>query len=727
MLLCPRRRRLEWCAWALAVSLLLGLRLPFLGPTLDNNDSVNFDLGVHDYDPGTFQPHPPGYPVFILLAKSVHGLFPSHAAGLGVLSAFFSAISLVPLFVLMRTLLRQSGAPAWGATLACLLTLLNPTLWFNSVRPMSDMTAFFFITAAQCLLLTSLLDDEAPWQRRRLVWLVGVTLAGLSPGVRLQAIWCVGPLLLYGTWRFRALRFATVLIFTGAVAAWVIPMLSLSGGLTRYAQSLWLLIGGALPGEPLFSRLTLNHAASRAVDVLLTPWQEPYFGGAILCLAASGAVILATSNRRLLALLSLLFAPYALYHYLIQDTTAIRYTIPIIPAVALLASLPILRAPQRVAFVRPLAAVGAAAVAAVVTVPALIAYHSTSTPSMQALAMLEQIQPPAPDSLVSGHHVFERYLNLVKTHEVMQPTLGARRTLLRYWKEGGRKPLLFMRDPQRMALLFFGRDGQRHVGYWAWPRSVRPFMQGERPSDVELVRLTPPRWLSESGLLVSPEAGPLETLLAEKPLFHVRTSPNRKALLVSGFLNTKGSARVSLKVGRRLHRTWDVGERFTLRTLIDPLPGPAPYVPLSLETTAPAVFTDVWLEPENQPLIRPSHGFSPAERDEEARLFRWIAPQATAIAYFPGGRRRLTIEGSIPVKYYHLPFRLLLEWNGRPLDPVEVVNTGVFRIEHDVDGFDEQPWSELRLRASQSFVPDERQKNGDHRTLSARIYRLTLE
>ena len=705
--------------------MLLGLRLPFLAPTLDNTDSVNFDLGVHDYDPGTFQPHPPGYPVFILLAKVVHGLFASHAAGLGILSAFFSAMSLVPLYVLMRTLLRGSSAPGWGATLACLLTLLNPTLWFNSVRPMSDLTAFFFITAAQCLLLTSLLDDEVPGQRRRLVWLVGVALAGLSSGVRLQAIWSVGPLLLYGTWRFRALRFATVLTFTVAVAAWIIPMLSLSGGLMRYAQSLSLLIGGALPGEPLFSRLTLNHAASRAVDVLLAPWQDPHLGGAILCLAGVGALILATSNRRLLALLSLLFAPYALYHYLLQDTTAVRYTIPIIPAVSLLASLPILRAPWRVALVRPLAAVGAAAAAAVVTVPALIAYHSTSTPSLQALATVDRLQPAEP-FILSGQAVFSRYLTAVRTHDVMLPTKGTRRTLLTYWKDGRRTPVLFMRDPQRMALLFFGRDGQQHVGYWAWPRSVRPFMQGERPSDVELVRLTPPRWLAESGLLVSPEAGPLATVIAEKPLFHVRTSPNRKALLVSGFLNRKGSARVSLKVGRRVHRAWDVSERFTLRTLIDPLAGPAPYLPLSLETTAPAVFTDVWLEPEGRPLIRPSHGFSSAERDEEANLFRWIAPQATAISYLPGRRGHLTIDGSIPAKYYQLPFRLSLQWNGRPLDSVEV-NTPEFRIERDVDGSDEQPWGELRLRASQSFVPHERQKNGDRRTLSARIYRVVLE
>jgi hypothetical protein len=723
MLQCARR--LEWCAAALAVTLLLALRLPFLPPALDNTDSVNFDLGVHDYDPGAFQPHPPGYPVYIFLAKGVHGVLASDAASLGVLSAVLGAISLVPLFALMRTLLRQTGAPAWGASLACLLTLFNPTVWFNSVRPMSDVTAFFVITAAQCLLVAPLLDEDARWPRRRLVWLLGVALAGLSPGVRLQAIWSIGPLLLYGVWRVRAWRSATALIFMAAVAAWVVPMLILSGGPARYLQSLSLLIGGALPGEPIFSRLTLNHAAARVADTLLAPWQEPILGGVILCAAGAGAVVLAASNRRLLALISLLFAPYAIYHYLLQDTTAVRYTIPVIPAVSLLASLAILRASQRLTLLRPLAAVGAAAAAAFVTVPALVAYHSTPAPALQALATLERL-PRAQDAIVSGHHVFDRYLTTVKTHEVMLPALGARRTLLKYWKEGGQKPMFFLRDPQRMVLLMFGRDGQQRVGRWAWPRSVRPFMRGERPGAVEVVRLTPPRWLSESGLLVSPEAGPLESVIAEKSLLHVRTSTNRRAFLVSGFLKGKRSGRVSLKVGGRTYPAWHVGERFTVRTIIDPFPGPAAYVPLSLETTEPVAFTDVWLEPDDQPLLRPGDGFSTPERDEEANLFRWIAPQATAIAYLPEPRGRLTIEGSIPVRYYELPVKLALEWNGRPLALAEI-DTPLFRIERNVDGSAAHPWGELTFRVSQSFVPHDRQKNGDRRTLSARIHRMALE
>src|SRR5215831_2233873 len=38
--------------------------------TLEDLDSVNFALGVEHFDVGSHQPHPPGYPVYIALAKA---------------------------------------------------------------------------------------------------------------------------------------------------------------------------------------------------------------------------------------------------------------------------------------------------------------------------------------------------------------------------------------------------------------------------------------------------------------------------------------------------------------------------------------------------------------------------------------------------------------------------------------------------------------------------------
>jgi hypothetical protein len=715
-----RVRRVEWLALIVAAAALLALRLPFLPPTLDDIDSVNFELGVHDYDPVHHQPHPPGYPVYILVARLIHPWFESHAAGLAFVSALFSALSVVPLYFLMRRLTSTQGA-----AFVCVLTLFNPILWFNSVRPMSDLTGFFLVTSAQCLLVTALLEEAAP-RRRHVLWLVGTVLAGISIGGRAQAMWLVGPLLLYGTWHLRSVRaaVATVLCFAAAVALWLVPMLVLSGGVAPFFDSFATMMRSALPADFLVTDFSIRRAVRAAVDVWLSPWQGVSFGAIVLLLAGVGALILARTDRRLLGQLLLLFLPYAIYHYGAQATQHLRYAIPILPLVAFLATVPILRSARRVRFLVPAAAAAAIVGGAITTMPALAAYHSTPSPPFQALAALDRLDADPGAVVVSGHHVFERYVALVRKHEVLLPTQGAFETLRTYWSQGGRKPVLFLKQPTRMTLLMFGQDRPERLGRWRWPDPVRPFMQGERPGRVDLLRLEPPRWFSESGFFVTAEAGPLEKIVAEKPRLRVRPSSRQRAFVASGFLRSAKSAGISLKVRDRRQSEWTVGERFTLHTLLDPVPDASNYLALSLETTVPAVFTDVWVQPDA--FIRPSHGFYIAERDEELELFRWIAPTAVATAYVPTARARLTIEGWVPTKYYRLPLVLSLEWNGRPLAAI-TVGTARFRIEQDLPVSIEQLWGELRITSSESFVPDELQSNGDRRTLAAKIYRLTVD
>jgi hypothetical protein len=713
-------KRVEWLGLVFAAAALLALRLPFLPPTLDDIDSLNFDLGVHDYDPVRHQPHPPGFPVYIVLARLIHPAFDSHAAGLAAVSALFGSLAVVPLYLLMRRLTSPSGA-----ALVCALTLFNPIVWFNSVRPMSDLTGFFVVTAAQCVLVTALLESDR--RRRWLWWLAGTAIAGISIGVRVQAVCLVGPLMLYGVWRLRSPRVAaaTALCLMAAVCLWLAPMFALSGGVGPFVESFSTMMQAAVPADMLVTGFTLRRAVRGVVDIWFTPWQGLLFGFAVLSLAAAGTVVLARTNRALLTLLAVLFLPYVAYHYLTQATQHLRYAIPIVPLTAFLAAVPILAAARIVRLLVPLTAAAAIAGAAVITLPALAAYHSTPSPPFQALAALDAPASLPEGAVVTGHYVFERYLALVRQHEVLMPTAGAFETLRAYWNGGGHKPVLFLRDPRRTTLLRFGLDRPERLGRWRWPMPVRSFMQGERPGEIDLVRLDAPGWFSESGLLVTAEAGPLEKVLAERPTLRVRASPRRRALVVSGFLSDAPSADVSLTMADRRHDEWAVGRRFTLRTFLNPTPGESGYLSISLGATRPSVFTDVWLEPDDSPFIRPADGFFTAERDDAAELFRWMAPDAVATAYLPRTTGHVTIEGWIPTDYYRLPITLSLEWNDRPLASVAVA-TPQFRIEQNLPSSGGS-WGQLRIRSSQSFVPDELQKNGDRRTLAARIYRLSLD
>jgi len=66
-------------------ALFLALHLPYLPKSLEDLDSINFALGVRQFDVAHHQPHPPGYPVYIAVAKIVHAAVPDEARALGLL------------------------------------------------------------------------------------------------------------------------------------------------------------------------------------------------------------------------------------------------------------------------------------------------------------------------------------------------------------------------------------------------------------------------------------------------------------------------------------------------------------------------------------------------------------------------------------------------------------------------------------------------------------------
>ena len=160
---------------ALAFVFALG-HIPFLASSLEDIDSVNFALGVRDFNVAEHRPHPPGYPVYIALGKvatAIAGPLMNGAAPSSVEARALAALSLVAGLIAIACLCgvfsslaapAQSASSPWPrpsveALAATAVTASCPLFWYLAARPMSDLPGLAFALAAQaCLMLA--------WQRQ---------------------------------------------------------------------------------------------------------------------------------------------------------------------------------------------------------------------------------------------------------------------------------------------------------------------------------------------------------------------------------------------------------------------------------------------------------------------------------------------------------------------------------------------------------------------------------
>jgi len=131
-----------------------------------NFDFANFALGVERFDPEAHQPHPPGYPLVILLAR----LF--GAAGLSAVQALqwtSLAGTLAAILGAYRCGRRWGGEA--GGLLAAALLAVEPVFWYSGVSSPTRV----YLAAGVCWLLDVL--AEAASGRPRALWRAAALLA----------------------------------------------------------------------------------------------------------------------------------------------------------------------------------------------------------------------------------------------------------------------------------------------------------------------------------------------------------------------------------------------------------------------------------------------------------------------------------------------------------------------------------------------------------------------
>lgn len=127
-----------------AVVACLVTRLWYFGKYIDEWDSVNFAFGLSKgYDILHDQPHFPGYPVYMFFSWIWYKIIGSDIQALVFSGVLFSSLAVFPLYELSRRMFSRGVA-----ILTVILYIINPQIWLQAEKPLSDAFGLFFVITA---------------------------------------------------------------------------------------------------------------------------------------------------------------------------------------------------------------------------------------------------------------------------------------------------------------------------------------------------------------------------------------------------------------------------------------------------------------------------------------------------------------------------------------------------------------------------------------------------
>jgi hypothetical protein len=788
-------RRLRWIAGAIGLVSLAAHLLAGPGH-LDDVDAINFTLGVRSFDVARHQPHPPGYPVVIAAAKIVAGAahalgglawavpapwtaIPVETAALALLAMIAGALLAVALVPLAREICDDATVVVG----AVVLTLVCPLALVTASRPMSDVPGLALALEIQAILAVAFARQRG-WRDRavagaelaasgRLV-VAAALLAGVAIGVRTQTAWLTLPLLgvVIADRAGRAAAAAIVgsaVTFTAGVLLWAIPLMIVSGGPGGYWRALSSQAGDDFgnvdmlftSGRPVW-RLAMN-----LLQTFVLPWGPLPIAIAVLALAAIGLAALARRDRRALVLLAAAVVPYALFHLVWQENVTTRYSLPIVPSIAILAlvGLRALGGLTGSAAGTWLARAGAAALAAACAVsgwPALAAYTREPAPVFRLLRDMRAAGPA--DAVVAMHR--RPFLETARARSWVGPEGFPWRLLpapvghewlelVRYWRGGGTARIWFLPDARRTDLALIDSASRLPLGHYDWSTPLAAdVLGGTRPGALDWLAIDgPPAWFLGQGWALSPEIAGVSTADRTGPsaggaVGWVRRQAVPRRLVIGG-RNLGGSTdpavRFTLSMGPTILDTWEVAPDpgFFLRSLLlpgTPETGGAPVLDeIRVTSTAadgsarvvPTAIEQFGLAPLDRVQVAFAEGWHEDELQPRTGLrWRWSSGRATLQVWPVDRDLRLRLDFESPLKTFDDA-------------PIVTVTAGAFEVARltprDAFAIDAvvpaaalaASGGRIVVATSRTFVPAEHvgagdPRHGDRRALGLRLFAASV-
>ena len=754
----PRHR-----AWlAIGAAVFLAVHLAQLPRTLEDLDSINFALGVRQFDVARHQPHPPGYPVYVALARlstaalGATGVAAPVPRGLAIWGALGGALAVLPLFVIFRRLTGRAD----HALAATAMAMTAPLYWFTASRPLSDVTGLAGVLLAQALTLQAwarLRDPGADAVRARRRLVVATVVAGITIGLRAQTFMLTLPVLIAVLADPRVPRSRRALrpvleAFVASVVLWGLPLVVESGGLFAYLRLVARQGSEDFSGAPmLWTHHDLRSVVAALGDTFVLPWAHVPLACVVLGLAAIGAVALAWRNREALGVIAVLAAPYLLFHLLFQEPRTVRYALPLVPYVAGLAVAGLDVAAAGVGRLRgslaagivPIGAAGIVGTSLWSAAPALARYAASPSPVFQAIGDMETRA-----AALGLHPAFVAHWESRRALEwaaaaLPGPTLAVARghewqAAVEYWLDGGREPVWFLARPGRTDLALIDPAHRVLAGAYRWPFDTAAYTGGARPDGVDWYAISSPGWFLDRGWALTPEVSGVTAADGEGPqrrpsVAYVARRPGPVRLLIGG-RHLGGPAdppvHLTLAIDDQIRDAWDQPRGFFLRTVVLPagtLDGAGAFARLTVAAgnAGPPVavaleqfdlqaadalmwgYGDGWMEPEYNPVTE--------------RSWRWTGARATLEVFGAGRNVTVRFAGESPLKYFGAAPHVTIAAGERTIASFSPDADFTEDVTVPADAL-AAAGGRLTIATDRTFTPT----NGDTRCLGLKIYQVTV-
>jgi len=521
-------------------------RLLAMARTLWWWDEALFCLGVRSYDVTQHHPHPPGFPVYVAMAKLLRLVTGSDFHALQAINLVAAMLLFPALFLFAR----EIGLRFTTATIAAALCAFFPNVWFFGGTALSDVPSITLAVFAAAMLFKGRRDVNAYFIGTfALALAIGIRpqnfLLGLYPGI--VATWhrarvsirdvifaaALGTAISVGAYAYAA-------IGTGDIDAWLRAVRDHSDYISRVDSF-------RNPGRPalwrLFDRFFLRQYQSPVLSIVTS-----FF----VLASAVGAV---RQRDRSIRDAVLTFAPVAVMTWVMLDRYSVnRFSIGYAPMFAILAADGIARMTRRY---EAIAGAGLVAAFAIWTFPVFDDVRREKTPPVLAIEALVKTYDPRRDDLYVGATLLPHVEYLagfpftrLREERSLPLSLGSKRTLfLSEFDHTDPQGLQFRREHGRLNLItrgYYYDIALRPMN--AAPKFVSGWYQGERFMTWES------RWMARHSVTeLPPISGPVKLGV----VFDLPDAVKSSRPMITIALNGRVIDRIAAN-GERVDREYDL-------------------------------------------------------------------------------------------------------------------------------------------------------------------------